>query len=135
MLGVREDVRGVGNLGWCLKVLQAYLAVESGHFAMTWTFDPLRGANARLNIEKLGAVMINLTIDKYGVMRSSLYGEVPTDRFTAYWDLLDPAMHQRLAIVRDGHYTQMSNDDLESIPEAAMDTLADLVKHQPESVR
>jgi chorismate synthase len=135
MLGVREDVRGTGSLGWCLKVLQAYLAVESGHHAMTWTFDPLRGANARLNIEKLGASMVNLTIDKYGVMRSSLYGEVPTDRFTAYWKLLDPAMHERLHLVRDGHYRQRSDEEIDAVPEATAETLHELVDLQPAAVR
>ncbi len=135
MLGVREDVRGVGSLGWCLKILQGYLAVESGHHAMTWTFDPLRGANARLNLEKLGSQMINLTIDKYGLMRSSLYGDVPTDRFTAYWDLLDPLTHERLVAVRDGRHPPINRVDLEAIPEATIDSLDELASLQPEAVR
>ncbi|MEZ4498803.1 MAG: hypothetical protein R2839_01800 [Thermomicrobiales bacterium] len=135
MLGVREDVRGTGNLGWSLKVLQASLAVETGHHAMTWTFDPLRGANARLNIEKLGASMVNLTIDKYGVMRSSLYGDVPTDRFTAYWDLLDSRMHERLDSVRDGRYQPLNGPDLEAIPEVNLSNLPEMAALRPRALR
>ncbi len=135
MLGVREDVRGIDSLGWCLKVLQGYQAVESGHHAMTWTFDPMRGANARLNLEKLGAIMINLTIDKYGVMRSSLYGDVPTDRFTAHWDLLDPVMHQRLRDVLQGHYHSPTADEIAAIPEATLESLHSLTATRPEAIR
>jgi predicted GNAT superfamily acetyltransferase len=135
MLGVREDVRGINDLGWHLKVLQGYLAIESGHHAMTWTFDPMRGANARLNLEKLGARMVNLTIDKYGVMRSSLYGDVPTDRFTAYWDLLDPATLDRVQQVYEGLYRPLSLDDVEQIPEATIETLPELRRQCPEAIR
>ena len=90
MLGVREDVRGAADVGWYIKLIQAYEALRAGHHAMTWTFDPMRGANARLNLEKLRALVYTLTIDKYGVLPSTLYGDVPSDRFTAYWDLLIP---------------------------------------------
>jgi chorismate synthase len=134
MLGVREDIRGGSDLGWYLKVLQAHLALESGHHAMTWTFDPLRGANARLNVEKLGARMINLTIDKYGVMRSALYGNVPTDRFTAYWNLIDPATHQRLDGVADRSYKPLTLADIENLPEATPESLEEIVRAQPEAV-
>lgn len=135
MLGVREDVRGIADLGWYLKLLQGYLAIRSGHHAMTWTFDPLRGANARLNLEKLGARMINLTIDKYGVMRSSLYGDVPTDRFTAFWDLLDPATHDRMHRVYDRRYHPLTLDDIATIPEATVESLPGLRLARPASVR
>lgn len=135
MLGVREDVRGLNDLGWCLKILQGYLAVLSGHHAMTWTYDPLRGANARLNLEKLGASMVNLTVDKYGVMRSTLYGDVPTDRFTAYWNLLDPAMHRRVEAVRGGHYQPLLPDQVMHIPEATAENVVRVLRDMPEQVR
>src|SRR5262245_57864350 len=105
MLGVREDVRGAADIGWHIKVIQAYEALRTGHHAMSWTFDPMRGANAKLNLEKLGAVVSTLTIDKYGVLPSTLYGDVPSDRFTAQWDLLDTTTIERLESVRDCRYT------------------------------
>jgi predicted GNAT superfamily acetyltransferase len=83
MLGVREEQRGTRDLGWHLKLLQGYEALRAGHRSAVWTFDPMRGANARLNLEKLGATVRELTLDKYGVLRSDLYGNVPSDRFTA----------------------------------------------------
>jgi chorismate synthase len=135
MLGVREEARGVNDLGWYLKVLQGCLAVKSGHHAMTWTFDPMRGANARLNLEKLGARMVNLTVDKYGVMRSSLYGDVPTDRFTAYWDLVDPAIHERLRSVYEGHHQPLTLDDVAAIPEATIESLAEVRLLHADQVR
>src|SRR5262249_20567325 len=102
MLGVREDVRGAADIRWSIKLIQAHEALRTGHHAMSWTFDPMRGANARLNLEKLGTVVHTLTIDKYGVLPSTLYGDVPSDRFTASWDLLDPATAERLQMVYDG---------------------------------
>ena len=126
MLGVRQDFRNSYDLGWYLKVLQGYLAIVSGHYAMTWTFDPMRGANARLNLEKLGSEMINLTIDKYGIMHSSLYGDVPTDRFTAYWDLLSPAVHQRLHDVSAGRLHRLVPADVAHLPQATVDNVAEI---------
>ena len=67
MLGVREEQRGTRDLGWHLKLLQGYEALRAGHRSAVWTFDPMRGANARLNLEKLGATVRELTLDKYGV--------------------------------------------------------------------
>lgn len=47
MLGVHGEYRGGIDLGWYLKVLQGYLALEEGFDDMTWTVDeswaPTRG--------------------------------------------------------------------------------------------
>ena len=119
MLGVRDGIRGGHGLGWLLKAVQGYEAVQTGHHAATWTFDPMRGANARLNVEKLGGVCRTLTVDKYGPLRSALYGDVPSDRLVATWDLLDPEVATRLAAVHDGSRAVLSAADLAAIPEAA----------------
>ncbi len=121
MLGVRDGLRGGHGLGWLLKAVQGYEAVRAGHHAAAWTFDPLRGANARLNLEKLGAVCSTLVIDKYGPLRSSLYGDAPSDRLVATWNLLDPAVASRLAAVHEGTYTGPSAVDVETIAEATLD--------------
>lgn len=117
MLGVHERIRGTRDIGWYLKVVQAYEALQSGHTSMTWTFDPMRGANARLNLEKLGAYVEELAIDKYGPLRSALYGDVPSDRFSAKWDLCSPATHRRLDDVFAGTYPGQSLLDLLDVPE------------------
>src|ERR671920_562404 len=54
LVAYREEQGGTRNLGWHLKLLQGYEALRAGHRSAIWTFDPMRGANARLNLEKLG---------------------------------------------------------------------------------
>jgi chorismate synthase len=135
MLGIREDARGSMDLGWYLKLIQGYEALRSRHRAMIWTFDPMRGANARLNMEKLGTTVEELTLDKYGVLRTTLYGEVPSDRFTAHWDLLAPATLERIGRVRDGSYRGLALVDVAAIPEATPGTLVDVLETKPERLR
>ncbi|MDQ2653266.1 MAG: hypothetical protein M3Z20_09490 [Chloroflexota bacterium] len=131
MLGVREELRGARDLGWHLKVLQGYEALRAGHRSAIWTFDPMRGANARLNIEKLGATVRELTIDKYGVLISELYGDVPSDRFTAHWDLVDAATHRRLDDVRLGRYPGPSPADVRAMPEMMAENAEELAASAP----
>ncbi|MCC6313987.1 MAG: hypothetical protein IT337_08220 [Thermomicrobiales bacterium] len=124
MLGVREGLRGGHDLGWLLKAIQAYEAVASGHHAASWTFDPMRGANARLNMEKLGATAVTLTVDKYGSLHSTLYGDVPTDRLTADWDLLSPAVAERLRAVHAGAYPGPDLAAVLTLPDVTPENLA-----------
>ena len=131
MLGVREEMRGVRDLGWHLKVLQGYDALRTGHRSAIWTFDPMRGANARLNIEKLGATVRELTIDKYGVLISELYGDVPSDRFTAHWDLVAASTHRRLDEVRLGRYQGVTPAELGAMPEITAENAAELSTSAP----
>lgn len=135
MLGIREDARGDHDLGWLLKAVQAREAVATGHHAMIWTFDPLRGANARLNVEKLGATISTLTIDKYGPLRSSLYGDVPSDRFTAEWDLLAARTHERLAGVFAGTYRGPDSKRVATLPDATADNAGSLARRVVDAVR
>jgi chorismate synthase len=132
MLGVREEARGASDFGWHLKIVQAYEALQSGHHGMAWTFDPMRGANAKLNLEKLGATVNEFTLDKYGVLRSALYRNAPSDRFTANWDLLDPRTHDRIVQIYTGQYHSVSLTEASAIPEVTHKTVADLaVKRVP----
>lgn len=134
MLGVRSEYRGGVDLGWYLKVLQGYLALAEGFDEMTWTVDPLRGANARLNQEKLAATAVNLTLDKYGVMRSTLYGNVPTDRFTNLWDLRSPRVHDRLRQVLERTYRPARPVDLAGVLEATPENAAEIRASGPDRV-
>jgi predicted GNAT superfamily acetyltransferase len=130
MLGVREDQRGTRDLGWHLKLLQGYEALRSGHRSAMWTFDPMRGANARLNLEKLGATVRELTLDKYGVLRSELYGDVPSDRFTVYWDL-----HRRIENVRTGRYVGPNPNEVRALPIITPENASDVAASEPAAVR
>ena len=131
MLGVREEQRGTRDLGWHLKLLQGYEALRAGHRSAIWTFDPMRGANARLNLEKLGATVRELTLDKYGVLRSDLYGDVPSDRFTAHWDLVSAATHGRLEDVRTGATWDPTRRWCALSPRSLRTTPSDLAKTAP----
>jgi predicted GNAT superfamily acetyltransferase len=129
MLGVRANLRGEHDIGWLLKAIQAYEAVAAGHHAAMWTFDPMRGANARLNLEKLGATVSLLTFDKYGAIRSDLYGNVPSDRFTATWDLLAPDTAHRLAEVHEGLRHSPSPESIAELPPACPESSQDQVRY------
>src|SRR5918996_6446251 len=135
MLGVREEQRGTRDLGWHLKLLQGYEALRAGHRSAVWTFDPMRGANARLNLEKLGVTVRELTLGKYGVLRSDLYGNVPSDRFTAYWDLLAATTHGRIEDVRTERYLGPDPALVREFPEITPDNAERLVKTEPPAVR
>src|SRR5918995_4621154 len=135
MLGVREEQRGTRDLGWHLKLLQGYEALRAGHRSAVWTFDPMRGANARLNLEKLGATVRALTLDKYGVLRSDLYGNVPSDRFTAYWDLVSATTHRRLEDVRTERYLGPDPEMVRALPAITPDNAERLAKTAPAAAR
>lgn len=134
MLGVRPEMRA-GGLGWRLKVLQAHLALATGHRSMVWTFDPLRGASARLNLEKLGATVESLTIDKYGALRSDLYGAIPSDRFIAHWDLCAPRTHAQIASSLAGDPSRWPAATIAAIPILDHEHRDRLLASQPRRVR
>lgn len=95
-LAVKPSVRNVG-IARDLKLLQAYAALQTGHHAAEWTFDPMRSINAYLNFNKLGAIAERYKINKYGKLKTSLYGDVPSDRFVVRWNLTN---HDVLAHLR-----------------------------------
>lgn len=87
MLAVSPGAAGAG-LGTLLKALQRDTVLGRGVRKMFWTFDPLRAANAHLNLNKLGAVVREYRRDMYGDTDSVLHRGIGTDRFIALW-LLD----------------------------------------------
>lgn len=135
MLGVRDAARGKRDVGWRLKLLQGYEALRAGHVAATWTFDPMRGVNARLNLEKLGARAEAFAVDKYGALRSELYGEVPTDRLVVRWNLVAPATAERLRRVADGRYRGPTPATSAGVPEASPSAPAVLLGDGPPCLR
>jgi len=96
LMAVRADQRSFG-LGTELKKLQAALALQRGFKQIVWTVDPLRAANARLNIEKLGAVSSTYEINRYGdSFGAGLYGGMPTDRLHMEWNIESDSVRSRL---------------------------------------
>ena len=79
MLGVREDVRGMG-VGRHLKELQREEIARRGISRVLWTFDPLQARNAHLNFNRLGVRVIDYVENMYGITASPLHHGLGTDR-------------------------------------------------------
>jgi chorismate synthase len=96
MLAVVPKARGLG-VGLRLKWAQCDEARRRGLRLVTWTFDPLRSGNARLNLHRLGAVAGELLPDFYGTTSSALHHGLATDRLLARWEVDGPRVARRAA--------------------------------------
>lgn len=83
MLAVRPEARNLG-LGQKLKQFQADAVRELGVSRIYWTYDPLVARNAHLNLNKLGAEVVEYVVDMYGDTESELH-RIGTDRFVVAW--------------------------------------------------
>jgi len=84
-LGVHPDWQGRG-LGLRMKLYQKHWCLARGITEVRWTYDPIRRANAVLNIARLGATARTYYRDHYGPMEG-IYAGVASDRLLAEWDL------------------------------------------------
>ncbi len=115
LMAVLPDYRG--GVGYALKTLQACVALADGFSQMTWTVDPLRAANARLNHERLGATAREYGRDLYGTdFAGGLYGGMPSDRLIVHWDLLSTRVHQRLLRPDRHTHSPLTADALAHVP-------------------
>jgi predicted GNAT superfamily acetyltransferase len=96
MLGVHPDYRRKG-LGFALKRAQWQMVRNQGLDRITWTYDPLMGINARLNIFRLGTVCNTYYADFYGEMRDGLNIGLPSDRFQVDWWVNTKRVFRRLS--------------------------------------
>jgi chorismate synthase len=96
MLAVRPAARGRG-VGLRLKWAQREEALGRGLRLVTWTFDPLRAGNARLNLHHLGAASREVLPDFYGTTSSALHHGLATDRLLVRWELDRPRVARRAA--------------------------------------
>ena len=91
LLAVLPQERGRG-VGRALKWFQRGWCLSRGVTHISWTFDPLRAKNAKLNLEHLGASVKTYVTDFYGPLGGNLNGGLPSDRLIADWALLDEAV-------------------------------------------
>jgi predicted GNAT superfamily acetyltransferase len=85
IMGVRRNLTRQ-NIGLLLKRFQREYVMAQGIDLITWTYDPLEGVNASLNIARLGAVTNHYYHNLYGhSMADSLNAGLPTDRFEVDW--------------------------------------------------
>jgi predicted GNAT superfamily acetyltransferase len=83
-MGVLPDYRGRGiaeNLKWA----QRDRALKLGLKLVTWTYDPLEGPNAYLNLHKLNGLVRVYKRNVYGEHFGALNEGLPTDRFLVEW--------------------------------------------------
>ena len=74
------------GLGTQVKLHQWAWAKDRGYQSITWTYDPLVRRNARFNILKLGADIIDYLPNFYGNMADELNNGDESDRITVRWD-------------------------------------------------
>ena len=118
-LAVVPEAQSLG-IGFEMKRLQAILALERGYESIRWTVDPLRAANARLNHERLGALGIKYTRNKYGSeFGAGLYGGMPTDRLLLRWPLRPERTAERLI----GDYIPRPDGSLDGLEEMSAKSL------------
>ena len=85
VLGVRESARNAG-VGRMLKEYQRAELARRGIARMYWTYDPLVAKNAHLNLNLLGARVVEYVRDMYGTTASPLHNGLATDRLIVVCD-------------------------------------------------
>jgi predicted GNAT superfamily acetyltransferase len=89
LLAVRPESRDRG-IGGKLKLYQRDRLRDMGVTALYWTFDPLEARNAWLNLNRLGARVIEYAPHMYGeAATAKTDGIIGTDRFVVCWDTQD----------------------------------------------
>jgi predicted GNAT superfamily acetyltransferase len=70
-----------------LKHAHAEITRAQGAYKIAWTYDPLQGANANLNIHKLGGIARKYYVNRYGVRAGGSPQNIgmPADRFLLEW--------------------------------------------------
>jgi chorismate synthase len=90
MLAVAPAARDLG-IGRMLKLYQRQILAPLGVEAMEWTYDPLEARNAHLNLNILGAQVVEYAEDMYkGEAGSDLAKGLGTDRFIVSWRVAAP---------------------------------------------
>jgi predicted GNAT superfamily acetyltransferase len=113
LLAVLPEHQGFG-LGKCLKWAQREEAIRRGFDLITWTFDPLKTRNARLNLQTLGAGSRTYLHNFYGLTPALCPGPgIPTDRLFVEWRIRDPQVE-----ARSGRKTAREDSDPARFPKA-----------------
>lgn len=95
-MGVLPAVQSKG-IGTALKLAQREQMLKQGIGTIVWTYDPLDGKPAMLNIEKLGGVVRNYVRDIYGSIDNPLQAGLATDRFLVEWHLTNARVEERIS--------------------------------------
>jgi predicted GNAT superfamily acetyltransferase len=118
MMAVEKRHRDKG-LGFRMKLVHRELALQEGIKSICWTYDPLQGRNAALNIGRLGAHVEEYLPDCYGRFPSLLERGLPSDRFVVNWQIGSARVAARLSL--SGPLRRPLNLDLPRINETRRD--------------
>jgi predicted GNAT superfamily acetyltransferase len=105
MAGLLPDYQGQ-QIGYRLKLAQREHVLAQGLDLATWTYDPLEGTNASLNIGKLGVICRTYLPDIYGDTGIQLHLGLPTDRFEVEWWVRSRRVKERL----ESHHDKLTLD-------------------------
>ena len=94
-MGVLPGYQSKG-IGMKLKLAQRDQMLRKGIDLIVWTYDPLLGKNATLNVEKLGGVVRHYARDIYGAVNNPLQVGLSTDRFLLEWELMSDRVRERI---------------------------------------
>lgn len=94
-MGVLPTHQSYG-IGMKLKLAQRDQMLRQGIDLIVWTYDPLLGKNATLNIEKLGGIVRHYARDIYGAVNNPLQVGLSTDRFLVEWELMSQRVRERI---------------------------------------
>jgi predicted GNAT superfamily acetyltransferase len=94
-MGVLPNYQSQG-IGMRLKLAQRDQMLRQGIDLIVWTYDPLLGKNATLNIEKLGGFVRHYARDIYGAVNNPLQVGLSTDRFLLEWELMSDRVRERI---------------------------------------
>ncbi len=84
------------SLGFLVKQVQYQLSLEKGAKKIIWTYDPLLGPNANINIRKVGGIVQQYVVDKYAEVTYSKGVSIPADRFILHWPIRYPRVKGRI---------------------------------------
>ena len=93
-MGVLPSYQSQG-VGMKLKLAQRDQMLRKGIDLIVWTYDPLLGKNATLNIEKLGGIVRHYARDMYGAVNKPRQMGLSTDRFLLEWELMSDRVRGR----------------------------------------
>ena len=112
-VGVAEAYQGRGV--WeRLKWAQREHALARGFETIRWTYDPLLGGNAKLNVRKLGATVSEYETALYDTDNYASSGETPDDRFVVSWELQRDRVVRRAAAASASTVDQSTRSDTTS---------------------
>jgi predicted GNAT superfamily acetyltransferase len=128
-MGVLAEYRGRG-IAESLKWAQRDRALKLGLKLITWTYDPLEGPNAYLNLHKLNGIARVYKCNIYGEHFGALNEGMPTDRFLVEWWVEQISnLKSQISKVKVGMVTRVEESSAEQrLVEYDLESEADAVR-------